>query len=167
VRAVDADVLACGANRFVPEHPRASRVLEELANGDAPWAVPWPAAHAFLRLVSHPHAVARPLAATDAWAFLRLLISSPSLRMLGPTARHAAVITELLEAVGPGAPVPAGLETAAILREHGVRELLSGDRAMRRYAFLTVRDPLRGAPWTAAEPPSRRYRVLRPRGLAT
>ncbi len=160
MRAIDTGVLACAANRFVPEHSRASRVLEELANGESPWAIPWTVAHAFLRLVAHPHGVARPLAAADAWAFLDPLLASPSLRMLGPTPRHAAVVAELLQGLDPGGAVPERFETAAILREHGVRELLSNDRGMRRYAFLTVRDPLRGTPWAPTEAPVRRYRVL-------
>ena len=55
--AVDASLLAYAVNRFAPEHPRAARVMEALVNGDAPWALPWPAVHAFLELVTHPHAV--------------------------------------------------------------------------------------------------------------
>jgi len=59
----------------------------------------------------------------------------------------------------PGALDPS-FETSVILREHGVRELLSTDPGMRRWRFLDVRDPLRGAPWSPDAPPSRRYRTL-------
>ena len=61
--------------------------------------------------------------------------------------------------------MPPGLETAVLLREHGVRELLSADRGMRRFAFLGVRDPVHGEAWSPAERPARRYRVLRPRAV--
>lgn len=159
--AVDATVLAYGVNRFAPEHPRAAAVLEELVNGDRPWALPWPAVHGFLAFVTHPHAVARPLGAGDACAFLDRLRESPTLRMLGPTDRHATVLGELLAAAPPGPAAPGGLELAVVLREHGVRELLSSDRAMRRFTFLSVRDPLHGDPWTPRSRPGRRYRVLR------
>ena len=50
--------------------------------------------------------------------------------------------------------------TAALLREHGVRELLSTDPGMRRWRFLDVRDPLKGEPWSPGAPPARRYRTL-------
>lgn len=162
MRALDTGLLACAVNRHVPEHARASRVLDALANGEPPWAIPWTVAHAFLALVTHPHAVARPLASEDAWAFLERLMESSSLRMLGPGPRHAAVMAELVSGLGAEHGLPAGLGTAAILREHGVRELLSADRGMRRYGFLTVRDPLHGPPWSPGEAPARRYRVLRP-----
>lgn len=160
--AVDASVLAYAVNRHAPEHPRAARVLEELANGDAPWALPWPAVHDFLGFVTHPHAVVRPLGPGDAWAFVEHLLSSPSVRGLGPTERHAAVLAEVLAASPAVSAGLAGLQLAVTLREHGVRELLSSDRGMRRYGFLSVRDPLHGEPWTTRTAPLRRYRTLKP-----
>ena len=159
MRAVDAGVLACAMNRYVPEHARASVVIEELANGAAPWAIPWTVAHEFVRLVTHPHVVVRPLHPADAWAYLERLRECPSLRMLGPTERHGEIMAALLASADAGGEAPPGIETAAILWEHGVRELLSADRAMREYAFLTVRDPLHGPEWSPREMPARRYRV--------
>ncbi len=159
--AVDASVLAYAVNRFAPEHPRAARVVEELANGDVPWALPWPALHDFLGFVTHPHAVVRPLGPADAWAFVERLLSSPSVRALGPTERHAPVLAEVLASSPAVSAGLAGLQVAVTLREHGVRELLSSDRGMRRYPFLSVRDPLHGEPWTARAAPLRRYRVLK------
>ena len=165
MRAVDAGILACAVNRFVPEHGRAGALIEELANGVPSWAIAWPAAHEFVRLVTHPHVVVRPLAPGDAWAYLERLRESASLRMLGPTDRHGEAVAALLREQEAGDPEPEGLETAAILWEHGVRELLSADRGMRRFAFLTVRDPLRGTEWTPREVPARRYRSLARPGL--
>lgn len=158
--ALDASLLAYAVNRFAPEHPRASRVVEDLANGEFPWALPWPAVHEFLGFVTHPHAVARPLQPGDAWAFVESLLASPSLRLLAPTDRHAAVLVEILAAAAGGPGGLDGLETAVVLREHGVRELLSSDRGMRRFGFLTVHDPVHGEPWSSEARPARRYRRL-------
>lgn len=163
--AVDTSVLAWAVNRYAPEHARAAAVLESLANGERPWALPWSVAHEFLALVTHPHAVARTLRPADAWGFLDELAASPTLHWLAPTARHADVVREVLALArvdGPG--LPPGFETAVLLREHGVREVLSADRGLKRFAFLDVRDPLHGEPWTPSEAPRRRYRVLGPRG---
>lgn len=164
--AADTSLLAWAVNRGAPEHARAAAVLETLANGDRPWAVPWSVAHEFLTLVTHPHAVVRALRPADAWGFLDELAASPSVHWLAATSRHAEVVSEVLALArveGPG--LPAGFETAVLLREHGVRELLTADRTMRRWGFLDVRDPLHGEPWTPAAPPRRRYRVLGPRGV--
>ena len=163
MRAIDTSLLAYAANRHAPEHARAARVVETLANGEAPWALPWSVVHEFLHLVTHPHAVARALAPTDAWAFIEALFGSHSVRLLGATDAHAATLKEVLASLPPDAGIPPGIETAVLLREHGVRELLSADRGMRRFAFLSVRDPVHGETWSPGEPPARRYRVLRPR----
>jgi hypothetical protein len=161
MRAVDTSVLAYAVNRFAPEHARAAAALEDLANDERPWALPWPAVHEFLERVTHRHAVARALRPADAWGFVEELARSASVRFLGPTERHPGVLAEVLEAVRDGTPgLPAGFEIAVVLREHGVRELLSCDRGMRRYRFLEVRDPVHGELWTPAAPPARRYRTL-------
>jgi toxin-antitoxin system PIN domain toxin len=164
VIALDTSLLAYAVNRQTPEHRRAAGVLEDLVNGDSPWALPWPVVHEFLGLVTHPHAVARVLRPADAWAFVADVLESPSVRTLAPTSRHAAVIGEVL-ALAPGEDrLTAGFAVAVLLREHGVRELLSADRGMRRFRFLSVRDPVHGELWAPGTPPERRYRVLTPRG---
>ena len=159
--ALDTSVLAYAVNRFAPEHPRAARVVEDLANGDHPWALPWSVAHEFLNLVTHPHGVARPLRPSDAWGFVGQLLASPMVRPLPPTERHAQVLVEVLGMIPAEAGLHPGLETAALLREHGVRELLTADRGMRRFPFLDPRDPVHGDP--ASPPARRRYRVLAPK----
>lgn len=164
--ALDVSILAYAVNRHTPEHPRAARLVEELVNGETPWALPWSVVHEFVRLVTHPHAVARPLKPSEAWAFIGQVIASPSVRLLGPTERHGDVMVEVLGAVSPEGGIPPGLDTAVLLREHGVRELLTADRGMRRYPQLALRNPLEAEPWTPRTPPTRRYRVLRPRARA-
>lgn len=159
--ALDTSLLSYAVNRHAPEHSRAARVVEDLVNGDLPWALPWSVVHEFLRFVTHPHVAPRPLRPSDAWGFVGQILASPSVRTLGPTERHAHALVEVMELAGSAGGLPAGLETAALLREHGIRELLSADRGMRRFPFLVVRDPLRGEPWSPSSPPLRRYRMLR------
>ena len=125
--------------------------------------------HEFLGFVTHPHAVSRVLGLGDAWAFVHSLAASPTLRFLAPTERHAEVCAEVLALRDPS--VAGGLDpsfaTAVLLREHGVREVLSTDPGMRRWRFLDVRDPLQGEPWAPGARPARRYRTLsrrKPRG---
>lgn len=160
--AVDTGILAYAVNRYAPEHARASDLLESLVNGDTSWALPWSVVHEFIQLVTHRHGVARTLGPADAWAFVEALTASPSLKLLAPGAGHAAACAEVLSlrdaAGGPG--LDPSFATAAILREHGVREILTPDREMRQWGFLDVRDPLHGEPWSPAARPGRRYRTL-------
>lgn len=158
--AVDTSILAFAVNRHAREHARAADALDALANGDPPWALPWPAVDEFVRFVTRPHVAPRPLAPSDALDFIAALLESTSVTALGPTARHAAVLAELLpDGVRPDA-LPPGFEIASVLREHGVREVLSADPGLRRFGFLTVIDPVHGPPWSPESPPARRYRRL-------
>jgi toxin-antitoxin system PIN domain toxin len=159
--AVDSGLLAYALNRYAPEHTRAASVVEALVNGDRRWALPWPALHGFLASVTHPHRVARPLAAEDAVAFVATLLAAPTVTTLGPGPRHLRILGELMAETG-GGRLPEGVELAAVLREHGVREILSTDRELERYRFLTVIDPLHGEEWAPSATPARRYRVLAP-----
>lgn len=160
--AVDSGLLVLAVNRYAPDHVRAAELLESLAAGDAAWALPWSAVHEFLAFVTHPHAVARPLGPDDAWGVIAALSASPSLQFLGATERHAEACAEVLTLRDPAASggLDSSFSTAVLLREHGVRDLLSTDAGMRRWRFLDVRDPIRGEPWTPASPPVRRYRTL-------
>jgi uncharacterized protein len=160
VIAVDTSILAFAVNRHAREHTRAAEALEVLANGDRPWALPWPVVDEFVRLVTRAHVAPRPLAASDALGFVEALLESRSVTALAPTERHAAVLAELLTVGSRGEPVPPGFELAAVLREHGVRELLTADTGMRRFGFLTVIDPVRGAHWSPDASPVHRYRRL-------
>ncbi len=160
--AVDTGLLAHAVNRYSPEHAHAADLLESLANGEAPWALPWSVVHEFLELVTHPHSVARALGPADAWAFIESLAASPSLRFLGPGPGHAEACTEVLALRDADAAhgLDPSFATAVLLREHGVRELLSTDPGLRQWRFLDVRDPLHGEPWKPDERPGRRYQTL-------
>jgi predicted nucleic acid-binding protein len=162
--ALDASVLLHAVNRHTPEHPRAARVVEDLIHGDRPWALPVFALIEFLEHVTHPHAVARPLRPADAWAFVDPIVSSETGRLLVPGRGYAVTLGGLIAALETQEGLPPGVETAALLREHGVRELYTYDRSMSRYPFLTVLDPSRGGDGSPARS-RRRYRTLRTRPI--
>ena len=160
MRAVDTGILLAAVNRFAPDHARAAATVEALGSSDQPWALPVTVMHEFLRMVTHPHVAARALSVEPAVGFIDQLLASPSCRLLNPTAGHRAALGEVLELLSPGRGLPSGFDTAVLLREHDVREVLSSDPGMRRFPFLAVRDPLHGPGWTPEEPPARRYRKL-------
>ncbi|MGH8937094.1 MAG: hypothetical protein ACRDXD_12680, partial [Acidimicrobiia bacterium] len=75
---------------------------------------------------------------TEAWSFLEALFASASLRVLNPTARHPAMLSELVAEL----PDLAGsLFHEAHTREHGIRSILTGDTDFHRLPFLEVVDP--------------------------
>ena len=118
--------------------------LEGLRSGPLRWFLTWSIAREFLRVATHPRVYPRPWSAPEAHAFLDALLSSPSARLLTPTARHAEVLAASL------ADVPEArrnllhdLQTAVLMREHGVGRIVTRDRDFHRFGFLDVVDPLR------------------------
>lgn len=52
--AVDTNILVYAHREDSLFHEQAYACLESLANGGAPWAIPWPCLHEFLAIVTHP-----------------------------------------------------------------------------------------------------------------
>lgn len=147
--AVDTNILVYAHRRDSDHHTEARKVVADLAEGAATWAIPWPCLHEFFSVTTHPRIYAPPSTPTQAISQVEAWLGSPSLTLIGETARHWRDLRELLEAgevVGPGVH---DARIAAICRAHRVTELLSADRDFRRFSRLKVRDPLRRAPGRA------------------
>jgi len=86
---VDTNVLAYAVNRDCEENRAAVAVLDDWLSGSVPWALTWSIVYEFLRLTTHPRVFRRPLAATDAVAFLTPLLESELVSLLtGPGCRR-------------------------------------------------------------------------------
>ena len=54
MKAVDTNVLVYAEITNSVHHSRAHKLLSELAQGSTPWAIRWPCAYEFLRMITHP-----------------------------------------------------------------------------------------------------------------
>jgi toxin-antitoxin system PIN domain toxin len=144
VIAVDTNVLVYAHREDSLFHAPALRRMAELAEGRAPWAIPWPCLHEFLAIVTHPRIYAPPtplpraLDQVDAW------LESPTLALLTESASHWQALRSLLEGSRVAGPQVHDARIAALCRQHGVRELWSADRDFGRFAGLSVVNPLVG-----------------------
>lgn len=141
MRAVDTNVLVLAHHERAPEHATARDLLTLLAEGDLPWAIPWPCVYEFLRVVTHPRVFHPPMRLTRALHSIGHVLASPTLVLLSESPRHA----EVMERVVAGARATGNLihdaHIAALCLEHGVRELLTGDSDFARFEELTVTNP--------------------------
>ena len=140
--AVDTNILVHAHRADSEWHRAAAAAVASLANGVAPWAIPWPCVHEFLAVVTHPRifAPATPLARAcdqvDAW------MESPSVTLLAEGTSYWPTFRALaLKGRVAGANVHDG-RIAALCIDHGVKELWSADRDFGRFGELTVRNPL-------------------------
>ncbi len=133
-------------DRASPHHAAARAALVGLAEGAIPWAIPWPCAYEFLRVVTHPRVFRPPLPAVEALRALRQICAAPGLHMLAETPRHREVLTEVMAQSGAAGNLVHDAHIWTLCLEHGVSELLSGDRDFLRFRGLRLRNPFLAEP---------------------
>jgi len=134
---VDTNILVYAADAHSPFHQRCRAWLEERRQKAEAWHTTWGIVYEFLRVTTHPKVMRQPWTVREAWSFVGALLAAPSLRLLGPTHRHAVVaaqvITELPQLAGN---VLHDAHTAILMREHGVRRIVTRDAHFLRFPFL-------------------------------
>lgn len=141
MRALDTNVLVFAEIRNSSHHARARDVLRECAEGAEAWAIPWPCIYEFLRVVTHPRVYHPPVPIELALADIRAILASPSLVLLSETPRHAEVMDAVVSRSGASGNLLHDAHIAALCIEHGVAQLVTGDRDFRRFEELRLHDP--------------------------
>ena len=142
--AVDTNILVYAHRTDSPFHARARAALESLARGAREWAIPWPCAHEYFAVVTHPRIYKTATPADSAFAQLRALQALANLAFIAESDDHLTHLEPLsLAAMVHGGAIH-DARIAAICLSHGVTELWSADRDFSRFPALTVRNPLVG-----------------------
>ena len=140
--AVDTNILVYAHRKDSPWHTRAAGCLIALAEGNEPWAIPWPCVHEFFGVATHPKIYRPPTPTEAALADLDVWMESPSLRLIGETAAYWPVLRQMLRNSAVAGPMVHDARIAAICTAHGVVTLLSADRDFSRFPEIQVRNPL-------------------------
>ena len=144
MKAIDTNVLVYAEINSAPQHSTAREIVRMLAEGSDAWAIPWPCAYEFLRVVTHPRVYHPPVPLEVAISDLRWIFASPSLIMLKETPRHFDILASLLEKSQATGNLIHDAHIAALCLEHGVEELISGDADFSRFKDLKARNPFQG-----------------------
>jgi uncharacterized protein len=139
--AVDTNVLVYAHRRDSPYHAAAAAAIKRLAEGAAPWGIPWPCVHEFLSVSTNPRIFKPPSPLEVAIRQVEIWMESPNLRLL---AESSGYWNELRTALLGGKLAGAKVHDArihAICRAAGVRELWSADRDYSRMRGLDIVNP--------------------------
>ncbi len=140
--ALDTNILVYARRAELPMHKAALKLLEKLAVGDQPWALAWPCVYEYLRVVTHPRVFDPPTNLDTAVEDLDELMESPSLTMLGEGPLHSVALRQAVLGARAVGNLVHDAHIAALLLEHGVREVWTEDRDFARFPGLRVRHPL-------------------------
>lgn len=140
--AVDTNVLVYAHRRESRVHDQARRVLAQLAEGDRPWAIPWPCGYEFLSVVTNRRIWRGAQSTPDqAWSQLKVWTDSPSNRLIGETGDFLSILERLLQRPRVRGPMVHDARVAAICLAHGIDKLLTRDRDFALFPEFRTQDP--------------------------
>jgi len=142
VIAVDTNILVYAHREDSPFHDAARQRIEALAEGAAPWAIPWPCLHEFLAIVTHPRMFRPPTPLESALDQVDAWLESPTLSLLAESDLHWTELRALLTAAQSTGPKVHDARIAALCLQHDVRTLWSADRDFGRFPALNVVNPV-------------------------
>lgn len=140
--AIDTNLLVYAHRRDSSFHARAKACIEGLAQGRAPWALPWPCVHEYFAIATHPRIYKPPTPAARAIDQIEAWLASPSLVLLAESGAHWQHLSTLLQRARTTGPAVHDARIAALCLQHGVAELWSADRDFSRFPALKVVNPL-------------------------
>jgi hypothetical protein len=140
---VDTNILVYAADEDSPFHARCFEVLEEWRSQASAWYSTWGIMYELLRVTTHLRIFRTPWSASRAWNCIEAVLASPSLGILIPTERHAEVIADVMKEIPHlSGNLMCDLQTAVLMREHGIKRIYTRDTDFYRFHFLEPIDPV-------------------------
>lgn len=137
----DINLLVYAYNRDAPLHCSALTWWEQVIRRSTPVGIPWVVLCGYIRIMTDPRILQRPLAPGKAVAHVRSWVVQPSVSLLDPGPRHLDILAELLDETGVGGRLMTDTHLAALAIEHHA-ELHSNDRDFARFTRLRWINPL-------------------------
>ena len=137
----DVNLLLYAHVASFPEHALARRWWEGLMNGRREVGVAGPALFGFVRLVSNPRVLDRPLPVAEAVGRVEEWLERPHVHFVQPGPQHLEIVFRLLRHVGAGANLTTDAQLAALAIEYQ-GELHSNDGDFGRFPRLRWVNPL-------------------------
>ena len=138
----DINLLVYAYNSDAPHHEAAKRWWEGALSGELMVGLPWVVLHGYLRIMTHPRVLERPLEPSDALRHIRQWLEVPLCRIIEPGEQHLAVLEGLLAEIGSAGNLTTDAVLAALAIEYQA-ELCTNDADFGRFSGLRRRNPLR------------------------
>jgi toxin-antitoxin system PIN domain toxin len=137
---VDANVLVYASNEADPVHRQARALIEGLAAGPGLVYLFWPVLMGYLRLVTHPAILPRPLSPSSAAENVASLLALEHVRSPGESEAFWMTYQRVAAGDTVGNLVP-DAHLVALMRDHDVATIYTRDRDFRRFDGVRLVDP--------------------------
>jgi toxin-antitoxin system PIN domain toxin len=137
----DINLLVYAHNARSPQHRKARAWWEDCLNGTQPVGLSWVSMSGFLRLMTHPRVLARPMETTAAVDRVREWLDQPVVQVIHPGSRFASLFFQFLDQLGTAGNLTTDAQLAALAAERQA-ELQSNDSDFSRFQGLRWTNPL-------------------------
>ena len=137
----DTNLLIYAYNNGAPHHEAARRWWEGLVNGAERVGLPWVVSTGFVRLMTHPRALASPISPAKAITHVRDWFRYGHITPINPGTEHLTLVQRNLDAAGVGASLVTDAHIAALAIEYQA-VVHSNDSDFSRFPGLRWRNPL-------------------------
>ncbi len=140
MKLLDVNVLLYAHDASATHHVICRDWLIRVLKGDEHVGLPWQTLHGFVRIVTNPRAVHRPLNAVDACAIVGRWLERPQAVIVEPGERYWGIFSDLVARARVQGPMISDAALAALAIEQGAT-LCTTDRDFRRFDGVKLLDP--------------------------
>ena len=138
---VDTNILLHAVNSDSPCHETDRGSLEAFINGPEQWCLTWGIIYEYLRVATHPRVFKRPLNFDNAYGFITPAIQAENCRILSETGEHQNVLEQSRKQTHRlCGNLLHDLHIAVIMREHGVKEIVTRDQDFKAFSWVCIRE---------------------------
>ncbi len=137
----DVNMLIYAYDADASEHVMAKRWLDGLLDGPESVGLPWAVIIGFVRVLTNPSAMTKPVSTRDAVGYVREWLNFPHISILSPGPNHLDYVENNLDEAGAGGNLVSDSHIAAIAMEHGA-VVHTNDRDFARFPGLLWHNPL-------------------------
>lgn len=141
MKLVDLNLLVYAINSDSAAHASAKQWIEEVFSGSERIAIPWPVILGFLRIVTSPRVMPRPLSVGDALSVVDSWLAQSSVVVLHAGDEHWTRLRRFLADTGTAGNLTTDAHLAVLAMEHGA-DLCSTDSDFARFPGLRWLNPL-------------------------
>ena len=138
----DVNMLIFAYNEDSPDHEQARIWWQDLSSSDEAVGIPWVVSSGFMRLMTNPRSLRRPLGAAEAVDLVSEWFRFPHITPINPGERHLIHLRYLLDTVGMGANLVTDAHIAAIAIEYDAI-VHTNDSDFARFPGVHCHFPLR------------------------
>jgi toxin-antitoxin system PIN domain toxin len=139
--AVDTNILV-HAHRLESEgHHKCKEKLKKLAHGIDLWAIPMFCIGEFIRIVTHVKIFEPPSKIEQVLSNIDSLLESPSVELLLPSEKFWFFLKREISETNCRGNLIFDAMIVALLKEHGINEILTLDQDFRRFKGIKVISP--------------------------